>query len=182
VGLAPRQTISGPSSHRGKRPAAPVSLGAGELYWPPADLPADRQLRKGVGAAAAGPYLPGQERRRDRLRIAALRPRPRRSWGPPLGTLSVPRCSLMPAPTLESLLLQALEDDRNCRRLIGRLRPAVTGWHGCPGGCDCGRGRGVRRPRGRTSEARQADPDPTAPRPTRWAVRAIEAFCRRGSG
>jgi len=35
----------------------------------------------------------------------------------------------MPAPTLESLLLQALDDDRTLRRQIGRLRPAATGWH-----------------------------------------------------
>jgi hypothetical protein len=30
---------------------------------------------------------------------------------------------------LERLLLLALSDDRYRRRLIGRLRPAVTGWH-----------------------------------------------------
>lgn len=48
---------------------------------------------------------------------------------PALGTLSAPRRSLMTAPTLESLLLQALDDDRTLRRLIGRLRLAVTGWH-----------------------------------------------------
>jgi hypothetical protein len=35
----------------------------------------------------------------------------------------------MPAPTLERLLLLALSVPDYRRRLVGRLRPAVTGWH-----------------------------------------------------
>lgn len=46
-----------------------------------------------------------------------------------MGTLEGNRWPLMPSPTLESLILLALTVPDYHRRLVGRLRPAVTGWH-----------------------------------------------------